>query len=115
MDGGRAQHTAVCGFFAACSSVSLRSLGRSSTQTLSSLSTASPVTPPSFHWSGKGLGQSGSNLYFGAVCACAPRTAQAVKKQRPISLEKARARKLQWIFMGTLLQCRSNYLHPILY
>src|SRR5207245_9799117 len=74
IEGGRVQHSAVGGFFAACSSVSLRSLGRSSTQTFSSLSTARPVTPPSFHLLGKDLGQSGSNLYFGAVCACAPRT-----------------------------------------
>src|SRR5437667_12162392 len=51
----------------------VRSFGRLSTQTLSSLSTASPVTPPSFHLFGSAFGQSGSNLYFGAArpCACA--------------------------------------------
>src|SRR5215467_12412863 len=54
----------------------VRSLGRLSTQTLSSLSTASPVTPPSFHLFGRGFGQSGSNLSFGAVRVCAPSKAQ---------------------------------------
>src|SRR5438309_4307191 len=99
MEGGRVQHTAVGGFFAACSSVSLRSAGRSSTQTLSSLSTTSPVTPPSFHLFGRGLGQSGSNLYFGAVCACAPKRTQAVTIQRPINLEKVGPPTRQRIFV----------------
>src|SRR6202049_1779871 len=69
--GGRVQQSAVGVFFMACSSRSLKSLGRSSTQTLSSLSTASPVTPPIFHLFGSGLGQSGSNLNLGTVCPCA--------------------------------------------
>src|SRR5260370_20070249 len=98
MEGGRVQHSAVGGFFAACSSVSLKSAGRSSTQTLSSLSTARPVTPPSFHLFGRGLGQSGSNLYLGAVCAWAPRTKQPVQRQRPINME-GRARKARRFFM----------------
>src|SRR2546426_2363353 len=57
----------------------VRSFGRLSTQTLSSLSTASPVTPPSFHLFGSGLGQSGSSLYFGAAwpCPCAGARAPA--------------------------------------
>src|SRR5438309_11263974 len=114
MEGGRVQHTAVGGFFAACSSVSLRSLGRSSTHTLSSLSTASPVTPPSFHLFGRGLGQSGSNLYLGAVRACAPKRTQAVKTQKPIKLERVRFRRRPRIFdiMERLLCLqRATHLH----
>src|SRR5688500_9407537 len=49
-----------------------RSLGRLSTQMLSSLSTARPVTPPIFHLFGSGFGQSGSNLKRGAVGVWAP-------------------------------------------
>src|ERR1700674_1724186 len=71
IDGGRTQQSARGGFSSASSSMSVRSLGRSSTQTLSSLSTANPVTPPIFHLFGRGLGQSGSNLNLGAVCTCA--------------------------------------------
>src|ERR1019366_1222214 len=59
------------GVSSASSSMSVRSLGRSRTQTLSSLSTARPVTPPSFHLLGRGLGQSGSNLNLGATGGCA--------------------------------------------
>src|SRR3984893_8985845 len=72
MDGGRTQQSASGGLSSASRSISVRSLGRSYTQTLSSLSTASPVTPPSFHLFGRGLGQSGSNLNLGAVDSCAP-------------------------------------------
>ena len=45
--------------------MSVRSFGRSNTQTLSSLSTASPVTPPIFHLFGSGLGQVGIELELG--------------------------------------------------
>src|SRR5580698_3103564 len=69
--GGRTQQSASGGFNSASSSISVRSFGRFRTQTLSSLSTARPVTPPIFHLFGRGLGQSGSNLNRGAVCACA--------------------------------------------
>src|SRR6059036_3758412 len=72
IDGGRTQQSAIGGVSSAWSSISVRSFGRSSTQTSSFLSTARPVTPPIFHLLGSGLGQSGSNLYFGAVGACAP-------------------------------------------
>src|SRR5437016_11850191 len=76
IDGGRLQQSAIGGFNSASSSISVRSLGRSSAQTLSSLSTARPVIPPIFHWFGSGLGQSGSNLNFGAVSVGAPRSAR---------------------------------------
>src|SRR6266436_2653819 len=69
--GGRTQQSATGGVSSASSSISVISFGRSYTQTLSSLSTARPVTPPIFHLFGSGLGQSGSNLYRGAVCLCA--------------------------------------------
>src|SRR5580693_7991842 len=80
IDGGRVQQSPVGGFFAAWSSRSLKSFGRSSTQTLSSLSTASPVTPPNFQLFGRGLGQSGSNLYLGGVSVCAPTPAPPANK-----------------------------------
>src|SRR5580704_1074126 len=104
IDGGRVQHSAVGGFFAACNSVSLRSLGRSSTHTLSSLSTANPVTPPIFHLFRKGLGQSGSNLYFGADCVCAPTPTHNASKQRPPKAPNALIHMLRSIlvFMGLL-------------
>src|SRR5580698_3368687 len=70
--GGRMQQSASGGVSSASSSMSVRSFGRSYTHTLSSLSTASPVTPPIFHLFGRGLGQSGSNLNLGAVGSCAP-------------------------------------------
>src|SRR5215831_3868085 len=50
---------------------SLRSRGRLSTQTWSSLSTNRPVMPPSIQWFGNGLGHSGSYLYFGGRSAAA--------------------------------------------
>src|ERR1700732_729267 len=71
MEGGRTQQSAIGGASSASSSISVRSFGRSCTQTLSSLSTASPVTPPIFHLFGRGFGQSASTLYFGALCVCA--------------------------------------------
>ncbi len=61
IDGGRVQQSEIAGEGSAWSSRSRRSFGRFSTQTLSSLSTASPVTPPIFHLFGIGLGQVGSN------------------------------------------------------
>src|SRR5437867_1393154 len=67
----------------ASSSMSVRSLGRFNTHTLSSLSTARPVTPPSFHLFGRVFGQSGSNLNFGAVSVCAPSTAQKQITAKP--------------------------------
>src|SRR5580704_1461788 len=81
MAGGRTQQSASGGFSSASSSISVRSFGRSRTQTLSSLSTAKPVTPPIFHLFGSGLGQSGSNLNVGAVCAFAPATRHARKAE----------------------------------
>src|ERR1700681_1249555 len=69
MEGGRTQQSAIGGFSSASSSMDVRSFGRSYTQTLSSLSTASPVTPPIFHLFGRGLGQLGSTLNLGADCA----------------------------------------------
>src|SRR6202140_297436 len=83
MDGGRTQQSAIGGVSSASSSISVRSFGRSGTQTLSSLSTANPVTPPIFHLFGKGFGQSASTLYFGAFCVCAPRAPNKTNKHRP--------------------------------
>src|SRR3990167_1167283 len=71
IDGGRVQQSATGGVSSACSSTSRRSFGRFSTQTLSSLSTARPVTPPIFHLFGSGFGHVGSNRYRGAADACA--------------------------------------------
>src|ERR1700724_4178874 len=70
IEGGRTQQSAIGGTSSASSSMDVRSFGRSYTQTLSSLSTANPVTPPIFHLLGRGLGQLGSTLNLGAVCAC---------------------------------------------
>src|SRR5262249_4482051 len=85
MEGGRTQQSATP--ISASSSMSVRSFGRSRTQTLSSLSTARPVTPPSFHLLGRGFGQSGSNLNFGAVGSVwAAKTAQKNTIARPVSL-----------------------------
>src|SRR6202049_260970 len=83
IDGGRTQQSAIGGVSSASSSISVRSFGRSNTQTLSSLSTAKPVTPPIFHLFGKGLGQSGSNLNFGAVFSCAPSETNQTNKPSP--------------------------------
>src|ERR1019366_3178315 len=83
MEGGRVQQSAMVGVISAFSSISLKSLGRSRTQTLSSLSTANPVTPPIFHLLGRGLGQSGSNLNFGAAGSWAARDAHKNNNPRP--------------------------------
>src|ERR1700687_5016574 len=81
IEGGRTQQSASGGLSSASSSMSVRSFGRFSTQTLSSLSTASPVTPPIFHLFGRGLGQYGSNFYFLAgVFLCGSQNTQ--KKQK---------------------------------
>src|SRR5260370_41013265 len=106
--GGRTQQSAIGGVSSASSSISVRSFGRSYTQTLSSLSTANPVTPPIFHLFGRGLGQSGSNLNFGAVgCCAASDTHRANRhkptKPRPADTANARLRTLLSLFMGVLL------------
>src|SRR5271156_4743980 len=84
--GGRTQQSASGGVSSASSSISVRSLGRFNTQTLSSLSTASPVTPPSFHLLGRGLGQSGSYLNLGAAGSCAAIDAHKTRQARAIPL-----------------------------
>src|SRR6202158_4655461 len=105
IEGGRTQQSASGGISSASSSMSVRSFGRFSTQTLSSLSTASPVTPPNFQLFGRGLGQSGSNLYLGGV-SVAPPTAppQANKpqanKQGAASTVDARLRTITSRFIG---------------
>jgi hypothetical protein len=58
IEGARTQQSAT--WISASSSRFVRSFGRLYTQTLSSLSTASPVTPPIFHLFGRGFGQPGS-------------------------------------------------------
>src|SRR5437867_7405902 len=105
MAGGCTQQSAIGGLSSASSSMLVRSFGRSSTQTLSSLSTASPVTPPSFHLFGSGFGQSGSNLYFGAAwpCPCtgartpARRATHTTNKLGPA--HRASARRLRSVLM----------------
>src|ERR1700680_2453603 len=99
IEGGRVQQAAVGGLSSAFSSMSRKSLGRSSTHTLSSLSTAKPVTPPIFHLLGMVFGQSGSNLYFGAAGACAPSAAQKTNKPRPANAADALVRRLRSIFL----------------
>src|SRR5467141_383804 len=91
IDGGRTQQSAIGGLSSAWSSISVRSFGRFNTQTLSSLSTANPVTPPIFHLLGSVLGQSGSNLYLGAVVACAPSAAYKASRPRLIGMANAAA------------------------
>src|ERR1700693_5695710 len=100
IEGGRVQQSVVGVGSSARSSISLKSCGRSSTHTLSSLSTANPVTPPIFHLFGKGLGQSGSNLYFGAVSVCAPNAAHKTNKQRPANTTKALLHTLLLVFIS---------------
>src|SRR5579863_1690043 len=85
IDGGRTQQSASGGVSSASSSISVRSFGRSNTQTLSSLSTANPVTPPIFHLFGRGFGQSGSNLNLGAACSCPPNDTHKSNRPRPAS------------------------------
>src|SRR5581483_1159601 len=99
IDGGRTQQSASGGFNSASSSISVRSFGRSKTQTLSSLSTANPVTPPIFHLFGSGLGQSGSNLNFGAAGSCAPSTTHNTKKPVPANTANARLHTLLSLFI----------------
>src|SRR5215469_12398736 len=99
MEGGRVQQSAVGSASSALSSISLKSFRRSKTHTLSSLSTASPVTPPIFQLFGKGLGQSGSNLYFGAACCCAPSATDKTNRQRPGKPTNARLHTLRPLFI----------------
>src|SRR5277367_6904843 len=94
MDGGRTQQSAIGGVSSASSSISVRSFGRSNTQTLSSLSTAKPVTPPIFHLLGRGLGQSGSNLNLGAAGSCAPSDTHQMDTPRPAITAKAQLQAL---------------------
>src|SRR5579862_1737429 len=84
IDGGWTQQSAIGGFSSASSSMDVRSFGRSYTQTLSSLSTANPVTPPISHLFGRGLGQLTSTSNFGTVCiwAAGP-SARKNAKRRP--------------------------------
>src|SRR5580704_4617859 len=105
MEGGRTQQSAMGGFSAASSSISVRSLGRSYTQTLSSLSTANPVTPPIFHLFGRDLGQSGSNLNFGAAGSCAPCDTHKTNKPRPANTAHARPHPLLLLFMNHSSYC----------
>src|SRR5580692_11353170 len=77
-DGGSLQQSAMGGVSSASSSISVKSLGRSYTQTLSSLSTAKPVMPPIFHLFGSGFGQFGSSLNLGT----------ASSDEAPITVEK---------------------------
>src|SRR4029077_6329694 len=103
IDGGRTQQSAIGGFSSASSSISVRSFGRSYTQTLSSLSTANPVTPPIFHLFGKGLGQSGSNLNLGAAGSWAPAKTHTAPKPRLANVTNARLPTFLSLFMNALL------------
>src|SRR5579862_1581015 len=109
IDGGRVQQSAPVGVTSARNSISLRSFGRSSTQTLSSLSTAKPVTPPIFHLFGIGLGQFGSNLYLGAASSCAPSPTHNANKPRLPNTANARLHTRRLLFMNPLLLS----LHPL--
>src|SRR3984957_10541664 len=93
IEGGRAQQSAS--LTSALSSISRKSLGRSSTHTLSSLSTASPVTPPIFHLLGRGLGHSESNLNLGAAGSCAASDTNRHAPNRP------RLHTLLWLFISS--------------
>src|SRR6202049_4750291 len=93
-EGGSLQQSAIGGVGSASSSISVRSLGRSYTQTLSSLSTAKPVTPPIFHLFGRGFGQSGSNLNFGAAGSCAAIDTHQTNKPSPATTANARPHRL---------------------
>src|SRR6202166_1589876 len=112
MDGGRTQQSAMGGVSSASSSISVRSFGRSCTQTLSSLSTANPVTPPIFHLFGKGFGQSASTLYFGVFCVCGPRAPNKANKHRPAA--RPNAINLLFLPIGLPLIIRWNFYsdHP---
>src|SRR6202158_6077220 len=102
IDGGWTQQSAIGGFNSASSSMVVRSLGRSYTQTLSSLSTANPVTPPIFHLLGRGFGQSGSNRNFGAVNS-APHATHHTNKPRPADTANTRLHTLLSLLMNPLL------------
>src|ERR1041385_2838691 len=106
--GGRLQQSEIGGVRPPCASSGKVSLGRVSAQTLSSLSTANPVMPPSFHLFGSGLGHVGSHLYFGmsgelvtahgslaAFCAVSPRTRQTARRHRQTASAHSRARGLR--------------------
>src|SRR6202051_5255605 len=101
IEGGRAQQSAR--LISALSSMSLRSFGRSYTQTLSSLSTANPVTPPLFHLFGKGFGQSESNLNLGALVGefgcCAPSITHQTNNPRPAPAANTQLPLPQFLFM----------------
>src|SRR5260370_19961038 len=103
IEGGRTQQSASGGVSSASSSTSVRSFGRSNTETLSSLSRANPVTPPIFHLFGSGLGQSGSYLNFGAVFSCAPSNTHMTNKPRLASTATARLPTLLSLLMNPLL------------
>src|SRR5580700_5602034 len=106
IEGGRTQQSASGGVNSASSSISVRSLGRSNTQTLSSLSTAKPVMPPIFHLFGSGFGQSGSNLNFGAASSDAPSTVEkwpARKRLAPTNTAQI-ARTVRAILLAELAE-----------
>src|ERR1700680_1715503 len=112
MDGGRTQQSAIGGVSSASSSISVKSFGRSCTQTLSSLSTANPVTPPIFHLFGRGFGQSVSTLYFGEFCVRAPRAPNNTNKHSPAT--RPIATTLLSLLMGLPLIIRWEFFsdHP---
>src|SRR6516225_11748798 len=103
IEGGRTQQSASGGVSSASSSISVRSLGRFNTQTLSSLSTANPVTPPIFHLFGRGLGQSGSNLNFGGDCSCAASNTHQTNKPRPANPANTERHTFLLLFINPLL------------
>src|ERR1700730_9072730 len=105
-EGGSLQQSAIGGVNSASSSISVRSFGRSYTQTLSSLSTAKPVMPPIFHLFGSVFGQSGSNLNFGAASSDAPSTEEkwpARKRLAPTNTAQI-ARTVTAILLAELAQ-----------
>src|SRR5450755_129123 len=85
MDGGWTQQSDSGGSSSAWISMLVRSAGRLNTQTLSSLSTAKPVTPPIFHLLGSGLGHVASTLNLGTSGASAPTRAHAASTVQPTS------------------------------
>src|ERR1700693_310251 len=111
IDGGRTQQSAIGGVSSASSSISVKSFGRSYTQTLSSLSTANPVTPPIFHLLGSGLGQSGSNLNLGAVGSCAPSNAHKTNTPRPANAFTLLSRLMNPP-IGNQIRRNGNYTPP---
>src|SRR6202790_1266325 len=101
-EGGSLQQSAIGGVSSASSSISVRSFGRSYTQTLSSLSTANPVTPPIFHLFGRGFGQSESNLNFGAAGSCGTIDTHQTNAPSPATAANARPHTLLSLFMSLL-------------